>query len=142
MKLFLPIVASLLLATFATAKDGWTENFEKAKAQAKAEHKKMLLDFTGSDWCGWCIKLDKEVFSQKEWKDYAAKNLVLVELDFPQHKSQSPEIKKQNDALAKKYHIEGYPTLVVLSPEGAPHGQVGYTPGGPKAFIKALEKAH
>jgi thiol-disulfide isomerase/thioredoxin len=65
------------------AKEGWLDDLEKAKTQAKAENKKILLDFTGSDWCGWCKKLDKEVFSQQAWKEYAAKHLVLVEVDFP-----------------------------------------------------------
>jgi protein disulfide-isomerase len=142
MKLLLPLVATLLLSTFAFAKEGWTENFEKAKAQAKAENKKILLDFTGSDWCPWCIKLDREVFSQKEWKEYAAKNFVLVEVDFPQRKSQPAPIKRQNDALSKKYHVEAFPTVVVLNSDGARRGEVGYTPGGPKAFIKAVEKIH
>ena len=67
----------------AGAAAGWDDDYEKAVAQAKAEKKMVLLDFTGSDWCGWCIKLDKEVFSQPEFKDYAKENLVLVEVDFP-----------------------------------------------------------
>src|SRR6188768_1537543 len=100
MKTLLAVLATILLTSFASAaKEGWLEDFEKAKAQAKAENKKILLDFTGSDWCGWCIKLDKEVFSQQAWKDYAAKNLVLVELDFPRKKELAPEIKAQNEKL-------------------------------------------
>src|SRR5262245_5687193 len=72
MKAFLSFVAAMILTSFAhAAKDGWLDDFEKAKAQAKAENKKILLDFTGSDWCGWCKKLDAEVFSQSEFRDYA-----------------------------------------------------------------------
>jgi protein disulfide-isomerase len=142
MKLLLPLAATLLLSTFAFAKEGWTEDFAKAKTQAKAEHKQILLDFTGSDWCPWCMKLNREVFSQKEWKEYAAQHYVLVEVDFPQHKSQSPALKRQNETLSNKYHVEGFPTVVVLNSDGARRGQVGYTPGGPKAFIKAVEKIH
>src|SRR3954452_1427550 len=105
MKNFLPFIAALLLtSTFASAaKEGWIDDLEKAKAQAKAENKKILLDFTGSDWCGWCKKLDAEVFSQPEFKEYAAKKLVLVELDFPRSFKLPDATKKQNDALAAEY---------------------------------------
>jgi thioredoxin-related protein len=141
MKALLCILATVLLTSLASAKEGWLDNFEKAKAQAKAENKKILLDFTGSDWCGWCKKLDAEVFSQQEWKDYAAKKLVLVELDFPRGSQLPPETKKQNDELARKFRIEGYPTIIITSASGQKKGELGYVPGGPKAFIAALEKA-
>ena len=142
MKTFLSIIATLALASLAhAAKEGWLDDFEKAKTQAKAENKKILLDFTGSDWCGWCKKLDAEVFSQQEFKDYAAKKLVLVELDFPKGFKLPEATKKQNDALAKKFQIHGYPTIVVTSGSGLRKGELGYVEGGPKAFIKALEKA-
>ncbi|MEQ1852509.1 MAG: thioredoxin family protein [Chthoniobacteraceae bacterium] len=142
MKAFLSIIATLALASLAhAAKDGWLDDFEKAKAQAKAENKKILLDFTGSDWCGWCKKLDSEIFSQQEFKDYAAKKLVLVELDFPKGFQLPEATKKQNEELAKKFNIRGYPTIVVLSVYGTKRGELGYVEGGPKSFIKALEKA-
>ena len=142
MKTLLSIIATVALASFAhAAKDGWLDDLEKARTQAKAENKKILLDFTGSDWCGWCKKLDAEVFSQQEFKDYAAKHLVLVEVDFP-HGFQLPDAtKKQNDALAQKFKINGYPTIIITSASGQRKGQLGYVEGGPKAFIKTLEKA-
>jgi len=142
MKLFLSALVVLALNTLAcAAKEGWLDDLEKAKAQAKAENKKILLDFTGSDWCGWCKKLDAEVFSQQAWKDYAAKHLVLVEVDFPKGFQLPEATKKQNDALAKKYGIQGYPTIVITSASGAKKGELGYVEGGPEAFIKALKKA-
>ena len=135
------ILAMLALtSTLAFAKDGWSEEYDKALAQAKADKKLVVLDFTGSDWCGWCIKLDKEVFSQAEFGEYAKKNLVLVELDYPRGKEQTKEIKAQNEKLQKEYKIEGYPTIIVLNAEGKKVGELGYQPGGPKAFIAALEK--
>ena len=135
------ILAMLVLtSTLALAKDGWGEDYDKGLAQAKADKKLVLLDFTGSDWCGWCIKLDKEVFSQAEFGEYAKKNLVLVELDYPRGKEQTKEIKAQNEKLQKEYKIEGYPTIIVLNAEGKKVGELGYQPGGPKAFIAALEK--
>jgi len=142
MKTFLSLITitALSASAFAT-KEGWTDDLAKAKAQASAEGKRILLDFTGSDWCGWCKKLDAEVFSQQEFKDYAAKHLVLVEVDFP-HGFKLPEaVKKQNDGLAQKFKIQGYPTIIITSPSGAKKGELGYMEGGPKAFIKALEKA-
>jgi thioredoxin-related protein len=141
MKSLLTVFAFSLLISFASAKEGWLTDFDKAKLQAKAENKKILLDFTGSDWCGWCIKLDKEVFSQQAWKDYAAKNLVLVELDFPRGSQLPAETKKQNEKLAEKYNVQGYPTIVITSASGNKKGELGYVAGGPEAFIKALEKA-
>ncbi|HEY0369086.1 MAG TPA: thioredoxin family protein, partial [Chthoniobacterales bacterium] len=97
-------------------------------------------DFTGSDWCGWCIKLDREVFSKPEFKAYAEKNLVLLELDFPRGRELTPSERAQNQQLAMKYQIEGFPTIVVLDGEGKMVGEIGYTPGGPAAFIAELEK--
>ena len=99
------------------------------------------MDFTGSDWCSWCIKFKKEVLDTAEFQDYAAKNVVLVELDYPSKKVQSAELKKANAALKDQYNIHGYPTLVVLDKDGKEIGrQVGYSKGGPKAFIARLEK--
>ena len=129
-----------LASTLALAKDGWSEEYDKALAQAKADKKLVLLDFTGSDWCGWCIKLDKEVFSQAEFAEYAKKNLVLVELDFPRSKEQSKELKAQNTKLQGEFKIQGYPTIIVLNSEGKKVGELGYQPGGPKAFIAELDK--
>ncbi len=124
----------------AAAELNWLTDLPKAQAQAKTEKKLVMLDFTGSDWCGWCIKLNKEVFSQPEFADYAKKNLVLVEVDFPRSKPQSAELKKANAALQDKYKIEGYPTIIVLNGEGQKVGELGYQPGGPKAFIAELDK--
>ena len=142
MKTFLSLIALTALSTSAfAAKEGWLDDLEKAKEQAKTGGKRILLDFTGSDWCGWCKKLDAEVFSTQEFKDYAAKHLVLVEVDFPHGFKLPDAVTKQNEALAKKYQISGYPTIIITSPSGVKKGQLGYMEGGPKAFIKALEKA-
>lgn len=140
-KLILGTIAAMtLLGATAAESVSWLTDLPKAQAQAKAEKKLVLLDFTGSDWCGWCIKLNKEVFSQPEFGEYAKKNLVCVEVDFPNKKKLSPEQKKANDALAEKYKIEGYPTIIVLDGDGKKVGELGYMKGGPKAFIAKLEK--
>ena len=136
------LMAMLLGGSLAAwAEDAtWITDAAKAQAQAKAEKKLVLLDFTGSDWCGWCIRLNKEVFSKPEFAAYAKKNLVLVEVDFPKRKQLSAEQKKANGALATKYDIRGYPTLIVLDGSGQKVGTLGYVEGGPKAFIAELEK--
>jgi thioredoxin-related protein len=139
-KIVIGLLASIALAQAWAGESEWLTDFAKAQAQAKAEKKMVLMDFTGSDWCGWCIKFKKETLDTQAFKDYAAKNLVLLEVDFPRSKSQSAELKKANAALAKKYGIDGYPTFVVLNSEGKEVGrQEGYEPGGPSAFIAKLE---
>ena len=134
------IVASLLLATPAFAELSWTTDVPKAIEKAKAENKLVMMDFTGSDWCGWCIKLNKEVFSTPEFADYAKKNLVPVEIDFPTKKVLSAELKKANKELQKQYQIRGYPTIIVLNGEGKKVGELGYMAGGPKSFIAKLDE--
>jgi thioredoxin-related protein len=141
-RLFLVAAAvSLVLASLARAESDWLHDYNKAQEEAKANHKLLFLNFTGSDWCGWCIKLDKDIFSQPQFKDYAHDNLVLVELDFPRKKSQPTEERKQNAQLAQQYEVLGFPTIVVLNSDGQKVWQFdGYFPGGPEAFIAQLQK--
>ncbi len=142
LRLFLVAAAvSLVFAAFAQAESDWLHDYNKAQEEAKANHKLLFLNFTGSDWCGWCIKFDKDVLSQPEFKNYAHDNLVLVELDFPRRKSLPTEVKKQNVQLAQQYEVLGFPTIVVLNSTGQKVWQFdGYFPGGPEAFIAQLEK--
>ncbi len=111
-----------------------------AQREAKAEQKLLLVDFTGSDWCGWCKKLKREVFETPEFKDYARKNLVLLEVDFPRKKELSAAQQTHNQRLAQQYGVQGFPTIVVLNGEGDMVGSMGYTPGGVSAFLAELEK--
>ena len=123
------------------SKPGWGVNQAQALAQAKAEKKMVLMDFTGSDWCGWCKKMDQEIYATPAFQRYAQANLVLVELDFPQRKLLSTATKQQNASLANQYGVNGYPTTVLLDSEGKTLGvSSGYYPGGAAAFIAALEK--
>ncbi len=140
-RLFVLMTLALLsLGSLHAAEATWLTNYDQAIKQAAAEKKPLLMDFTGSDWCGWCIRLDKEVFSQPEFVDYANQNLVLLKLDFPRKKEQSKAEKEQNENLAKKYEIEGFPTIVVLDSTGKQLGQLGYEKGGAKSWIASLEK--
>lgn len=139
-KIVIGLLATLALLKVSAAELEWMTDLPKAQARAKEEKKLVMMNFTGSDWCGWCIKLDKEVFSKPEFAEYAKQNLVLVEVDFPTQKKQSAALKKANEALEKKYKVEGYPTIIVLSSEGKKVGELGYMKGGPKAFTAELEK--
>ena len=121
--------------------EGWTTDFEAAKKQAADEKKSLLIDFTGSDWCGWCIKLDKEVFSHDEFKTGVKDTFVLVEIDYPRDKSKQtePEI-AQNETLKNKYAIKGYPTILLTDEAGKPFAKTGYNPGGPAKYVENLNK--
>ena len=128
-------------AACSHGESGWLNDYKRAQQEAKTNNKFLLLDFTGSDWCGWCKKLDKDILSQSQFKDYARENLVLLEVDFPRAKPQNAEVRKQNQELAQQYQVEGFPTIVVLNGDGQKLWQYdGYFPDGPAAFIAQLEK--
>jgi len=131
--------AMLLLAALPSllAADAWLTDLEAAKKQAAAEKKDILVDFTGSDWCGWCIRLKKEVFDQAEFAE-ASKKFVLVEIDFPRAKKQTPEVKARNEALSKQFAISGFPTILLLDAQGEVYAQTGYQEGGAPAYLKHL----
>jgi len=118
----------------------WNDNLEEAIKIAEKEDKTVLVNFTGSDWCKWCIKLSDEVFKQKEFEEYADENLVLVMLDFPRSIEQSQEVKDYNRALMNKYQVRGYPTILIINAAGERIGTTGYQPGGPEKYIKHLEE--
>src|SRR5260221_10642471 len=90
------LLAALALFRAGAEEPQWLTDLPKAQAKAKSEKKLVVLDFTGSDWCGWCIKLHKEVFSKPDFAKYAKDNLILVEVDFPRQKQQTEELKKAN----------------------------------------------
>jgi len=148
--IFCAALVALVSLSSAEGKNGWLSNFKEAQEQAKSSKKLVLVDFTGSDWCGWCIKLDKEVFSTPEFQEYASKNLVLMEADFPRRKELPSEVKSQNERLAQDLGIQGFPTLVVFDSEGKKLAEFGYeaavppnsgkTQATPQAFIARLEQ--
>ncbi|MEP4077432.1 thioredoxin family protein [Haloferula sp.] len=133
------LAATLSLGTAFAGGEGWINDFEAAKKQAADEKKDLLIDFTGSDWCGWCIKLNDEVFKHDEFKTGVKDKYVLVELDFPQDKSKvSEETQKQNADLQQKYAVQGFPTILLADAEGKPFAKTGYQKGGPEAYLTHL----
>jgi len=119
--------------------DLWLNDFAAAKVQAEKEGKDILLDFTGSDWCGWCIKLKKEVFGTSEFEATAPKRFVLVEIDFPRDKNKIPaKVAAQNEKLQDNFGVEGFPTIILLDAQGRPYGRTGYASGGPSKYLENL----
>jgi thioredoxin-related protein len=130
-----------LIGTTLAGGEGWTSDFEAAKKQAAESKKDLLIDFTGSDWCGWCIKLVDEVFKHDAFKEGVKDTFVLVELDFPRDKSKlSEETQKQNKELNEKYGIEGYPTILLTDADGRPYAKTGYQKGGPEKYVAHLNE--
>ena len=121
------------------AKAVWLTDLEAAKKPAAAENKPILMFFTGSDWCGWCIKLHEDVLDKKEFQDFAKENVILLELDFPNSIPQSDALKKQNKALGEKFKVSGYPTMVLVASDG--EKELDRTVGYSKDLVKSLKKA-
>jgi len=144
-KIALSLIAVFSLWAASAAELEWLTDLAKAKSQAKAENKLVLMDFTGSDWCPPCKALKKNVFSSEEFATFAKANLVLVEVDFPKTKKemekQSAELKKANEALSTKFDIESFPTIVILSSNGKQLSkESGYGGTSAKDFVANLEK--
>ena len=121
----------------------WFEDFEVAKAKAAHHQKDLLINFSGSDWCSFCIRLDREVFDKEAFKKAAPEDFVLVKLDFPQRTQQAPKIRAQNQKLAQvfsvKYGLQGYPSVYLADARGIPYAMTGYERGGPDNYVKILK---
>ncbi len=125
----------------------WETNLEKASQVAMKTKKPLLLFFTGSDWCGWCIRLQNEVLKTPEFAAWAKQNVVLVEVDFPRRSPQLPEIQKQNMELQQIFEVRGYPTIWISNPtkvDGKINldklGSTGYVAGGPSKWLEGANQ--
>ena len=143
MKKAIVLTTLFALSLSLTAGEGWLTNIEKAKELAKKEGKTVLVEFTGSDWCPPCKALKKNVFDSKEFKAYAKKNLVLVELDFPSDKSKvTKDQAEYNREQAKAFAVRGYPTIILMDANGKElTKKVGYRPTSVEKYIASLKKA-
>ena len=143
MKKISTLFAFLMVTAFAIAQDkytaeneGWLVDIDQAYALSQKTGKPIMANFTGSDWCGWCKRLTANVFSQPEFKKWADKNVILLELDFPRRKQIPNEIRQQNASLQQAFKVRGYPTVWVFNLEKNTEsegysiealGQTGYT---------------
>lgn len=141
-KLLSIALLSLYLALPSLAQEsGWQTSWEEAAKLSQASGKPILMDFTGSDWCGWCMKLKAEVFDTDYFKAWAAEKVILLEVDFPQATPLSAEQQAQNDALAAKYEIQGFPTIIFANADGEKLGEAGYEEGGPESWTAKAEQS-
>jgi len=138
------LIAMFLVGSFAVEAQElvWQTDINAAIKVSEKTKKPLLLFFTGSDWCGWCIRLQNEVLKTPEFAKWAKDNVVLVELDFPRRAPQTPEIKKQNNELQQAFGIQGYPTIhfaKATNKSGKTNfegiGSTGYVAGGPSAWL-------
>lgn len=137
------------LATSYTASiPGWLTSIEEANALSEKTGKPIMANFTGSDWCGWCKKLRREVFDTPEFIAWAKDNVILLELDFPRSFQIPDNIRQQNQQMQRALGVSGYPTIwfftLTNNDQGQininPLGRTGYVPGGPSAFIKVANE--
>jgi len=120
--------------------ENWiVDDLAKAKEMAAKEGKDLMIDFTGSDWCVWCTRLDEEVFAQSQFKEEAPKDFVLVALDFPQNKPQTDEVKKANREAQEKYGVTGFPTVILANAKGEAYARTGYRPNGAGPYMEHIE---
>ena len=145
-KVFITLL--IVLGSFAVQAQElkWETDINKAIKVSNKTKKPMLLFFTGSDWCGWCIRLQKEVLKTPEFTAWAKKNVVLVELDFPRAVSQTDAIKMQNNGLQQAFGVQGFPTVwfaTAKEKDGKPSftgmGSTGYVAGGPTAWLAVAD---
>ena len=119
---------------------GFTDDLDAALAKAKAEGKLVYACFSGSDWCGWCMKLEREVLSRPEFLDGVKDDFVLVFIDSPRNKDVlSAHAKAANPKLVEKYGIECFPTAFILDGDGKKTSETGYRKGGPAEYAKHLK---
>lgn len=136
------LAAACVSASAWAAGDAWMTDFDAAKAAAEKEGKHLLVDFSGSDWCGWCIKLDDEVFSKPEFTEAAGKDFALCVLDFPnkpENRAKIPEaLQTRNRELMKQHGVQGFPSVLLFDAKGALYARTGYRPGGPGPYLAHL----
>lgn len=133
----------IMLTFFMHPVSGWESDFEKAKQKAHEEHKYILLNFSGSDWCGPCIRMHKDIFESDHFKDFASKNLVLLKADFPRLKKNqlSKEQQQNNNQLADQYDRQGsFPMTVLLDESGKViYNWEGYPQSSLTQFVDQLK---
>ena len=150
MKQFIVFIIIVLTQTSnaQTVELNWHTDLSKAVSISISEKKPIMLFFTGSDWCGWCMRLKKEVFNHEKFKVWTDDNIILVELDFPRRKKLEPNILNQNRELARIFGVSGYPTCWLVRPQILENskvnflklGKLGYVAGGTDKWISVAEK--
>lgn len=146
-KIFITLLFITTITTFSQDVK-WLTSFDEAAKLSQKTKKPILANFTGSDWCGYCIRLDKTVFNTPEFSKWSKKNVVLLKLDFPRKKKLAPKLKKQNYAMQRAFGVRGYPTIWLFKVDDGddpkknlkPLGKTGYIKGGAKKWINSIKQ--
>jgi protein disulfide-isomerase len=117
----------------------WFTNLDDAQKIAQEKNIPIFIHFTGSDWCGWCWKLEEEVYSKPVFQDYVSENMVMVKIDFPKKIKLPEDVVIYNRKLATKFGVQGFPTVQLLNPDGTPIAKTGYQDGGAEKYIEHLK---
>ena len=134
------VCAATALAATSTPQ-GFTDNLDEALKSAKANKRYVVAVFSGSDWCGWCKKLEQEILSTETFRKGAVGRYELVYIDNPRNKDLLSEHGKENNRnLTSKYDIRGFPTVLVLDADGQKVAEMGYDAGGPEKYLEKLEE--
>lgn len=139
--LLTPLIAAVTFWSPAPA--GWTADYKHALTLATELRLPVMINFTGSDWCVYCKRLKAEVFSQKEFVEWAERNVVLLEVDYPRSFDLPKQVATQNDWLQGLYGeaVQGFPTVLMTDPKGRPFAKLGYQPGGPAVWLQNANSA-
>lgn len=146
MKCVGPVLGVLFIATVIVfphlkAKHAEHDRFATALLKSENEGKHLFLAFTGSDWCDWCVKFEHEIYNRPAFKEYAASNLVLMNVDLPVNKTgKSLKHQKQNSLLAQRFGVQGFPTIYILNPTGQVVGKTGYRGGGSAVYVEHIKR--
>jgi protein disulfide-isomerase len=140
--ILIAILLALTVLTNVRAQEStntWLTDFNMAKKEATEKKLPILANFSGCDWCGWCIKLEKEVFSQKEFRTFAKDRVVLFRACFPDENRPKTDVDVQNEQLLQTYSVEGFPTVLLLDAGGKIVARTGYRRGGAGAYVDHLK---
>lgn len=138
-KLLALCTLALVSATLFAGELTWETSFEKAKKKAAEENKSILINFTGSDWCGWCKRLDREVFRKDAFSEFVEEELVLLKVDFPKYTSLPADQQRANEELARNYGVRGFPSIFLVDKTGKVLLATGYQAGGADSYVRHLK---
>lgn len=130
---------SLMMSTFATGAElSWQTNFAQASQQAQSSGKPIVMLFTGTDWCYWCKRLERDILQNPEFVNAVNDKFIFVFLDFPRGSPQNPTLSAQNEQLANKFNVNSFPTIIILDSKGQFLSKPTYDRENPRSLADQL----